>query len=530
MAQLPLDAIVNHDAVADDAGHKVAGSSSPLAMSGDTTVSYAENGEGSVANYNVPGPDTAVTWSLSGDDSDDFSISSEGLLSFKSPPNYEDPTDADTDNQYRVTIQVSDGTNTSTRQVTVLVTNVWLDADELPVISGTARVGETLTADTSRISATFSLGPWYWWVRSDGTTDTDIEGATASSYTLTDADVGKTIKVRVNFYSGINFVSLTSEATEAVSPERNTPPTGAPTISSVAITSDPDENDADLGAYIVGRSGGSIVQSSNWASGVYRIGDDVEVTVMFSEDVTVTGSPQLELAIGSSNRTAVYESAEGSAVVFSYTVAEGDSDDDGIAINANKLALNGGSIKDAANNDADLSHNALAAQDGHKVDGIRPRLSSLGSLDFLSSTGGNDGAYTTGEELLVKVELTEDGVRGSVTGPPQVSMNFDGGTRVAKWDPSLHTDQYRDLGYFTYVVQEGDLDSDGPTISANSIDLNGGFIRDAAGNDAVLTHSAVAASSRFIVDAVAPTVSSIAITSDPGMTTPTGPATGSKSP
>ena len=71
--------------------------------------------------------------------------------------------------------------------------------------------------------------------------------------------------------------------------------TTAPTISSVAITSDPDENDADLGAYMVGRSGGSIVQSTSWASGVYRIGDDVQVTVTFNENVTVTGAPQLEL-------------------------------------------------------------------------------------------------------------------------------------------------------------------------------------------------------------------------------------------
>ena len=70
--------------------------------------------------------------------------------------------------------------------------------------------------------------------------------------------------------------------------------TTAPTISSVAITSDPDENDADLGAY----STGLYSQSSNWASGVYRIGDDVQVTVTFNEDVAVTGSPQLELAIG----------------------------------------------------------------------------------------------------------------------------------------------------------------------------------------------------------------------------------------
>ena len=296
--------------------------------------------------------------------------------------------------------------------------------------------------------------------------------------------------------------------------------TTAPTISSIAITSDPDENDADLGAYIVGRSGGSIVESTSWASGVYRIGDEVQVTVTFSENVTVTGSPQLELAIDSSNRTASYESAEGSAVVFSYTVAEGHWDRDGIAINANMLKLNGGSIKDAANNDASLSHTALAAQDGHKVDGVRPKLklTAADRLKFMPSSGGTGGAYTTDEELIIRVAFTEGGVRGSVTGPPGVTLNFDGGTRVAKWDPSLifNPTGYPNVRFFSYVVQEGDLDSDGPTISANAINLAGGFIRDAAGNDAILTHSAVAADSSFIVDAVAPTVSSIAITSNPG--------------
>ena len=54
------------------------------------------------------------------------------------------------------------------------------------------------------------------------------------------------------------------------------------------------------------------------------------------------------------------------------------------------------------------------------------------------------------------------------------------------------------------------------SFGANAVNLNGGFINDRAGNDAVLTHAARAANSSFLVDAVAPTVSSIAITSDPG--------------
>ena len=137
---------VSHAAVAADTGHKVVGPSLPLTLSGITMTEYQENDDMSMATYWVSGSDAAITWSLSGDDSDDFSIDKNmwqnGVLRFTSPPNYENPTDADTDNLYRVTIQASDGTNVSTLQIVVLVRNVWLDADEVPVISGTVRVGE----------------------------------------------------------------------------------------------------------------------------------------------------------------------------------------------------------------------------------------------------------------------------------------------------------------------------------------------------------------------------------------------------
>ena len=138
-------------------------------------------------------------------------------MKFTSSPNYEDPTDEDTDNQHDVTIQVSDVTNTSTLQVTVIVTNVSYDADELPVITGTAQVGETLTVDTSPITdmdedTTFG----YAWISTDGDTDTNIDGANNSSYTLTDDDEGKTIKVLVGFRSTGGIVRLISAPTDAV--------------------------------------------------------------------------------------------------------------------------------------------------------------------------------------------------------------------------------------------------------------------------------------------------------------------------
>ena len=107
-----------------------------------------------------------------------------------------------------------------------------------PGISGTAQVGETLTADTSGIADTDGLSNVtysYQWVANDGTSDTDIAGATDSSYTLVAADEGRTIKVRVSFTDDAdNDESLTSAATAAVDAAPNSPATGAPTITGTA--------------------------------------------------------------------------------------------------------------------------------------------------------------------------------------------------------------------------------------------------------------------------------------------------------
>ena len=268
--------------------------------------------------------------------------------------------------------------------------------------------------------------------------------------------------------------------------------TTAPTISSVAITSDAGDGDSILDD-----------------DGVYGIGDSIEVTVTFNETVTVTGVPQLELDIGGTAGTAEYESVAGSTVVFSYTVVEGDSDDDGIAISANKLTLNGAAIKDAADNAANLSHEALSAQTGHQVDGIRPTISAV-SFVFSSSVGA-DGTYTEGEQLYSSAKFSEEVI---VTGTPQMGLDFEGVTKTADFaraiprcedvfcaNPEGPWPVLRGISLrFYYRVLATDSDSDGVAISANAVSLNGGAIKDAAGNDAVLIHDAVAEDSNFVVD------------------------------
>ena len=89
-----------------------------------------------------------------------------------------------------------------------------------PAIIGTPRVAESLAADTAGITDGNGLGNAafsYQWIRTDGTRDSRIRGATDPIYTLTWDDEGKTVKVRVTFTDGVgNREFLTSAATEAV--------------------------------------------------------------------------------------------------------------------------------------------------------------------------------------------------------------------------------------------------------------------------------------------------------------------------
>ena len=125
-------------------------------------------------------------------------------------------------------------------QATISETEVTTSATGLPTIDGAARVGETLTADTSGIDddGLTNVAFAYQWLRSDGSGDSNIQDATGSTYTLTGEDEGRTVKVTVSFTNREgNPESLTSDPTGEVAPESG--PLTAFTL--VDTSTDPDK-------------------------------------------------------------------------------------------------------------------------------------------------------------------------------------------------------------------------------------------------------------------------------------------------
>ena len=212
-----------------------------------------------------------------------------------------------------------------------------------PTVTGTARVGEALTADTTGISDDDGLTNaafTYQWLADDAI----ISGATGSSHTLAVTDEGKAVKVSVSFTDDAgNEETLTSAATAAVAAA--TPPD----VTGVAVTSTPKSDDT------------------------YGLGETIRVTLAFGEMVDVTGTPRLKIDMAPADwgqKWANYESGSGTAdLVFAYTVVEPNLSTQGIAVLANTLALNGGTIKSKATEaDAELGHDGLDHDAEHKVD------------------------------------------------------------------------------------------------------------------------------------------------------------------
>ena len=258
------------------------------------------------------------------------------------------------------------------------------------------------------------------------------------------------------------------------------------------------------------------------ANGSYNAGDAIAVTVVFSEAVAVTGTPQLTLETGSSDAVVNYTSGTGTTTLtFTYTIASGHNSADLDYASTGALALNGGSIKDAAGNNANLAlvqpgaANSLAANKALIVDTVTPTVTSV-------SSSTDNGSYRTGDVIAITITFSEsvfvnsDLFQNDGTGRPRLTLETGSTDQGVNYTSGSGGTTLT----WSYTVASGNTSSDLDYHSTSALALNSGTIKDAAGNNAVLTlptpgeTNSLAANKDIVIDQAVPVISSVSLALD----------------
>lgn len=234
------------------------------------------------------------------------------------------------------------------------------------------------------------------------------------------------------------------------------------------------------------------------SNGTYVAGQHLDFTVNFSEAMSVTGTPEIALTLDTGGVVeAQYVGQSGaSALTFRYTVVAGENDANGITV-GNAIALNGGTIADAAGNTAVLTLNNVGATSGVHVDSIAPTVTSIATSGAGIVAGSGD--LNAGHAVTLTLNLSE-AVNVDVTGgTPTMQLN-DG--VVATYISGSGTSAL----IFSYLVGAGENTSD---LAVDHILLNAGTIRDLAGNDLTLPGATINPAGTLKIDTHAPDIAAV---------------------
>ena len=296
--------------------------------------------------------DDSLTYTLAGTDAQSFFLDrSTGQLGTRGSVDY----DHEAKSNYRVTVEVEDTWN-ATDSIPVSV-NV-ADQLEPPAIPGRPVVfGTSPYSIEARWSAPANAGrpditgyDVQYGIADSGNFSNWPQGLTGTVATITGLMPETAYEVQV--------LAHNAEGSSDWAPSgRGTTLVVVPLIDDVAFTSDAG------------------------ADATYKLDDTIEVTVEFSEGVTVDttgGEPKIDVVIGSTTHAARYDSISGSdELVFKYEVEDDVEDRGGVSIRANSLDTDGGTIRKTGRTlSANLAHAGVADDDDHKVDGVAPTLSS----------------------------------------------------------------------------------------------------------------------------------------------------------
>lgn len=209
------------------------------------------------------------------------------------------------------------------------------------------------------------------------------------------------------------------------------------------------------------------------SAGLYAENDYLEISVSHPFPLIVTGTPSIAIDIDGTVVDADYFAGSGQKTIkFRYQVSAGDFSSSGINIPGPSIDLNGGSIQFdnkgvMTNADTTISNlNASSVIVDAQAASIQSILSPLA------------GSYFENQNLNFALNFDE---KVYVTGAPRLALNIGGSPVYAQYISGSGSNNL----IFRKVVLASEDDGDGIDI-LDPIDLNGGSIKDIAGNSASL--------------------------------------------
>ena len=282
---------------------------------------------------------------------------------------------------------------------------------------------------------------------------------TAASGTLTfsPGDPGDTTKTITVATTGDTTVETNETFTVTLSN-----PTNATLGTKVAATGTINDD-----ATVPTISGMVVISTPVLGTDTYGAGETIEVLVAFDEAVNATSDTDFELNVGggANDRSAPLLRGSGTAtLVFGYTVAPGDEDDNGIwigdqdrtLVGARRLMAQSGTIASVATSRAaDLTHDALDGQQSdHKVDGSR----SIVSVAVTSTPALETDTYGAGETIRFTVTFN---VAVDKTGDPVLRFALGNSGEVRDVDAAYESGSGGKALVFGYTVLATDEDDNG---------------------------------------------------------------------
>jgi Ca2+-binding RTX toxin-like protein len=397
---------------------------------GGTTasISVAENTTAvtTVTSTDIDGPNPTYSI-IGGSDSGKFTIdASTGALSFVAAPNYESPSDSNTNNSYVVQVQVADGAGgTDTQTITVNVTNV----NEAPVLAPDA--SEVTYIENA---AALKLIP--------GATVTDPDNP--SNFSGGSVDVSLTNAVagdQLTIVTGGTLTLTNGNATVRINGTSVGTVSGYGTTHLV-ITFDSDASDANVEAIIKAIAFSSTSQNPTSA--------DRTATIVFNDGDNIGSGPAL---------------SDTSTITIHVTP---QNDTPGVPADSN--APSGGSVAEGAANGTAVGITALSTDPDGDVISYTLTNDAGGRFAIDSSTG----IVTVANSALLNYEgATSHTITVKATDPSGAFSTQNFTVSVTDVAPTAPTDSD---GVTGGSVSEDAANGTAVGITAASTDVNGGAV------------------------------------------------------